>query len=170
MHPSRHAAHQTLKHPIPPKHKPTGRQTRIGAFGSLAAASQPQLGKMLDMVTLSAIIGNVGSVVGVVILNKYIVAVDAFNYMVFLSFTHFVFTYLGCVALLKCGFFTYKSAPLRGVLPVALVRGRARGKDCSLGRSAAPAHVLARLARILTHRRSRSSSLSLSTPCLATHT
>lgn len=77
---------------------------------------------MLDLVTLSAIVGNVGSVVGVVILNKYIVSVDAFNYMVFLSFTHFVFTYLGCCLLLRLGFFTYKPAPLRGVLPVALVR------------------------------------------------
>lgn len=77
---------------------------------------------MLDLVTISAIIGNVGSVVGVVILNKYIVSIDNFNYMVFLSFTHFVFTYLGCIALLKMGFFTYKAAPLKGVLPVALVR------------------------------------------------
>lgn len=77
---------------------------------------------MLDVVTLSAIAGNVGSVVGVVILNKYIVSIDAFNYMVFLSFTHFVFTYLGCCLLLRFGFFSYKPAPLRGVLPVALVR------------------------------------------------
>ncbi len=77
---------------------------------------------MLDLVTLGAIAGNVGSVVGVVILNKYIVSIDAFNFMVFLSFTHFVFTYLGCCLLLRCGFFTYKPAPLRAVLPVALVR------------------------------------------------
>lgn len=75
---------------------------------------------MLDMATIIAMAGNVGSVVGVVIMNKYIVSIDAFNFMVFLSFTHFVFTYLGCCLLLKFRFFTYKPAPLRGVLPVAL--------------------------------------------------
>jgi solute carrier family 35, member E3 len=76
---------------------------------------------MIDLVTFGAMVGNVGSVVGVVITNKYIVAIDNFNYMVFLSFLHFVFTYLGVVVLLNLGFFTYKPAATRAVLPVALV-------------------------------------------------
>lgn len=76
---------------------------------------------MIDLTTMLAVIGNIVSVVGVVIVNKYIVSIDGFNFMVFLSFTHFVFTYLGCIVLLNLGFFTYKPAPLKGVLPVALV-------------------------------------------------
>jgi len=76
---------------------------------------------MIDLVTLAGIVGNVVSVVGVVIMNKYIVSVDSFNYMIFLSFLHFVATYAGMTVLLKFGFFQYKKAPLRGVLPVAVV-------------------------------------------------
>jgi solute carrier family 35 protein E3 len=86
----------------------------------LSLATLPTITQMLDMTTIFAMFGNVGSVVGVVIMNKYIVAVDAFNFMIFLSFTHFVFTYLGCSVLLHLGFFNYKPAPIRGVLPVAL--------------------------------------------------
>mmetsp|Transcript_11657 Transcript_11657/g.12036 ORF Transcript_11657/g.12036 Transcript_11657/m.12036 type:complete len:310 (+) Transcript_11657:25-954(+) len=66
------------------------------------------------------IIGNVLSVVGVVICNKYITEVDGYNFMVFLSFLHFVFTCLGTRILLSMGIFTYHSAPLSGVLPVAI--------------------------------------------------
>ena len=67
-----------------------------------------------------AIIGNVLSVVGIVICNKYITEVDGFNFMVFLSFLHFAFTTLGAKIMLQWGFYTYHSAPLTGVLPVAI--------------------------------------------------
>lgn len=69
---------------------------------------------------LSGIFGNMGSVVGVVIMNKYIVSVDGFNFMVFLSFCHFVFTYMGTMLLLKLRVFQYKEAKISDVLPVAL--------------------------------------------------
>lgn len=76
---------------------------------------------MLDALTIAGMVGNVASVVGVVIMNKYIVSVDNFNYMVFLSFMHLVFTYLGCAVLLKLGVFTYKPATVKQVLPLAMV-------------------------------------------------
>ena len=68
------------------------------------------------------IVGNILSVVGVVITNKYITGVDGYNYMIFLSFLHFVSTTIGTRILLHLGAFEYKEAPLSGVLPVSLVR------------------------------------------------
>ena len=86
---------------------------------------------MIDLVTLGAIIGNVGSVVGVVITNKYIVAIDNFNFVIFLSFLHFVSTYLGMLALMHLKFFSYKGASLRGVLPVAMVSSSSNSSNSS---------------------------------------
>jgi hypothetical protein len=59
--------------------------------------------------------------VGVVICNKYITEVDGYNFMVFLSFLHFVFTTLGTRVFLGMNIFTFQPAPLSGVLPVAIV-------------------------------------------------
>jgi hypothetical protein len=76
---------------------------------------------MLEPLTIAGMVGNVVSVVGVVIMNKYIVSIDKFNYMIFLSFMHLVFTYLGCSLMLKAQIFTYKPATVKQVLPVAMV-------------------------------------------------
>jgi solute carrier family 35 protein E3 len=63
---------------------------------------------------------NILCVVGVVICNKYIAEIDGYNFMVFLSFIHFTTTAIGVRALMYAGYFKYQSAPLEGVMPVAL--------------------------------------------------
>ena len=73
-----------------------------------------------NMLIIAGVVGNVLSVVGVVICNKYITEVDGYNFMVFLSFLHFSFTMVGTRVMLQLGFFTDKAAPLSGVLPVAI--------------------------------------------------
>ena len=77
-------------------------------------------GTTLPMITVVGIVGNLTTVVGVVILNKYIQQTYNFNAMIFLSFWHFVFTALGIRVLLFLGFFRYKEAKTRSVMPVAL--------------------------------------------------
>ena len=52
------------------------------------------------LVVLVGIVTNILSVVGIVILNKYITSVDGFNFMIFLSFLHFFVTSLSMQALL----------------------------------------------------------------------
>jgi hypothetical protein len=74
-----------------------------------------------NLTIVLGVIGNVLSVVGVVICNKYITEVDGYNFMVFLSFLHFVFTTLGTRVFLGMNMFTFQPAPLSGVLPVAIV-------------------------------------------------
>lgn len=74
----------------------------------------------MNLTILCGIVGNILSVVGVVITNKYITGVDGYNYMIFLSFLHFLFTSFGTRILLGFGVFKYKDAPLSGVLPVSL--------------------------------------------------
>jgi hypothetical protein len=56
-----------------------------------------------------------------VITNKYITGVDGYDYMIFLSFLHFLCTSIGTRILLGLGVFQYKDAPLSGVLPVSVV-------------------------------------------------
>lgn len=73
-----------------------------------------------DMSVTIGVIGNILSVVGVVIMNKYITEVDGYNFMVFLSFLHFAFTSIGCRVMMMGGFFTWTPAPFSGVLPVAI--------------------------------------------------
>lgn len=75
----------------------------------------------MNLTILCGIVGNILSVVGVVITNKYITGVDGYNYMIFLSFLHFFCTTIGTRVLLSLGVFQYKDAPLSGVLPVSLV-------------------------------------------------
>ena len=74
----------------------------------------------LDNTVIGGIIGNIVSVVGVVITNKYIVGVDGFNFMVLLSFFHFSFTALGTRILLHGRYFEYKDAAFSNVLPVSM--------------------------------------------------
>ena len=73
-----------------------------------------------NYVVIIGVVSNILSVVGVVICNKYIIEVDGFNYSVFLSFLHFAFTALGTRVMLCTNQFTYNSAPLSGILPVAI--------------------------------------------------
>lgn len=74
-----------------------------------------------DLLVAVGVVGNILSVVGVVITNKYITEVDGYNYMVFLSFLHFVFTGLGTRILLAMNIFSFHPAPMSGIAPVALV-------------------------------------------------
>jgi solute carrier family 35 protein E3 len=73
-----------------------------------------------NLLILTGIVGNILSVVGVVICNKYITEKDGYNFMVFLSFLHFSFTMVGTRVMLALGFFQDKPASLSGVLPVAI--------------------------------------------------
>lgn len=73
------------------------------------------------LIIILAVVSNIISVVGIVICNKYIVDVDGYNFMVFLSFLHFAFTSFGTRLLLSFNVYQYKSAAYSGVLPVALV-------------------------------------------------
>lgn len=74
----------------------------------------------MSVLIATGIIGNILSVVGVVITNKYIIEKDGFNFSVFLSFLHFAFTSLCTQVLLRTDQLTYKSAPINSVLPVAI--------------------------------------------------
>lgn len=74
----------------------------------------------LNLTIIVGIVGNVLSVVGIVICNKYITEIDGYNFMVFLSFLHFLFTMIGTRVMLMMGYFTYTSAPISGILPVAI--------------------------------------------------
>eukprot|EP01040_Poterioochromonas_malhamensis_P002104 gene2104-2243_t len=73
-----------------------------------------------NLVVIIGVVSNILSVVGVVICNKYIIEVDHFNYSVFLSFLHFAFTALGTRVMLFSGYFSQNTAPLSGILPVAV--------------------------------------------------
>ena len=74
----------------------------------------------LSASVIIAIWGNILSVVGIVICNKYITEKDGYDFMIFLSFLHFLFTSLGTQVMLRLNYFEYKAAPLSGVLPVAI--------------------------------------------------
>jgi hypothetical protein len=70
--------------------------------------------------------GNILSVVGVVLCNKYIIT-HGFTYTMVLSASHFAFTSLGCHLMLRMGVFTNKKCAWKHVLPVALVSAVASG-------------------------------------------
>ena len=69
---------------------------------------------------MGGIVGNVVSVVGVVIVNKWVQQKHGFDFMVFLSFMHFGVTTVGMRALLHAGLFRYKEASFSGVYKIAL--------------------------------------------------
>jgi len=73
--------------------------------------------------------GNILSVVGVVLCNKYIIT-QGFSYTMLLGACHFAFTWLGCHAMLRLGYFKYKPAALKNLLPVSIVRLRSRMHAC----------------------------------------
>ena len=69
----------------------------------------------------AGIVGNIVSVVGVVICNKYIVETDGFHFMVFLSFLHFFFTVIGTRVLLWKEVFPYKAAQSNFIMPLSIL-------------------------------------------------
>lgn len=71
------------------------------------------------LIIVVGVVSNILSVVGVVICNKYITEVDGFHFVVFLSFLHFSFTSVFTRIMLAVNIFSYQSAPLDGILPVA---------------------------------------------------
>jgi hypothetical protein len=73
-----------------------------------------------SLVIIGGVVGNILSVVGVVICNKYIIEIDGYNFMVFLSFLHFLATSISCKGLLVVKFYEFKVATFSGVLPLAI--------------------------------------------------
>lgn len=73
-----------------------------------------------NFIIVAGVIANILSVVGVVICNKYIIEIDGFKYSVFLSFLHFAFTSAGTRVLLYGNYFKQNTAPISGILPVAI--------------------------------------------------
>ena len=67
---------------------------------------------------------NVFLTIGLVISNKYIVAVDGFDYIVFLSCLHVVFTYVGCSIACYFHLFETRDFPPKIKLSVAFVSRR----------------------------------------------
>lgn len=63
---------------------------------------------MADVTVYCGMLVNLLSGVGIIILNKYIVSEDAFNYVVFLSFCHFLLTLIFVGILASAGFLTSK--------------------------------------------------------------
>ncbi len=78
------------------------------------------MSQQFSFVVIVGIVANILSVVGIVICNKYIIEVDGYNFSVFLSFLHFAFTALGTRVMLQMNYFTQNTAPLSGILPVAI--------------------------------------------------
>lgn len=87
------------------------------------AAPYPRLKHTLAMLPLSVLVGvtgNVLSVVGIVLTNKYITEVDGFDFMIFLSFLHFAFTAVCMYLLLYFDFFKFAPVSFSGAMPVAV--------------------------------------------------
>ena len=76
---------------------------------------------MLAVTVSIGVVGNILSVVGIVLLNKYITEVDGYDFIVFLSFLHFAFTSIAMHFMLLGNMFTYAPVSVWGALPVAMV-------------------------------------------------
>ena len=74
------------------------------------------------------VVGNILSVVGVVLCNKFIIT-QGFSYTMVLSACHFAFTWLGCHVLLKLGYFKYKGATIKNLIPVTMVSSLEESHD-----------------------------------------
>lgn len=75
---------------------------------------------MLSLSVFVGVIGNVLSVVGIVLMNKYITEVDGYDFMIFLSFLHFAFTAIWMYVLLYFDIFKFAPVSFMGALPVAV--------------------------------------------------
>ncbi len=69
---------------------------------------------------VAGVIGNVISVVGIVIINKYITEKDGYNFMVFMSALHFGFTYYALKAMAFLGYLKAPTSSRMAVFPVAI--------------------------------------------------
>src|SRR5690606_19850413 len=86
-----------------------------------ALAASDQMASKDNMTVPLGIVLNVVTVVGVIIVNKSLSANDGYNFMVFLSFVHFVFTAIGTRVMLYLNMFQYKDVNTMDMMPVALV-------------------------------------------------
>lgn len=75
---------------------------------------------MLPFSVLVGVAGNVLSVVGIVLTNKYITEVDGYDFMIFLSFLHFAFTAVWMYVFLYFDLFKFAPVSIHGALPVAV--------------------------------------------------
>lgn len=120
--------------------------TQRGAGGEdkqqLPAGLNMKKAEGFGFVLLLGIVGNILSVVGVVICNKLIMT-RGFHFTMILSAMHFAVTWLGCCILLQFKYFKYKQIAFFDALPVASVSavrmrtrkgdGNGRSKvDCTL--------------------------------------
>lgn len=95
---------------------------------------------------LLAMVVNVVTTVGVVMVNKYIAAELRFNFMIFLSAIHFCFTGLFAYIAMKLGYFQYKSATVKQVLPLAFGSAFSVGfNNLSLGYNSVGTYQMAKL-------------------------
>ena len=69
---------------------------------------------------VAGIIGNIISVVGIVIINKYITEKDGYNFMVFMSGLHFGFTYFALKVMAYYGYLKVPTSSRMATLPVAI--------------------------------------------------
>jgi len=76
---------------------------------------------MADPVVFFGMLLNMISGVGIVILNKYIVTEDSFDYVVFLSFCHYFFTMVFSGILAKAGYVTPKQIAIDKRVTLAMV-------------------------------------------------
>lgn len=77
---------------------------------------------MADTIVYCGMLLNSISGVGIIILNKYIVTEDAFNYVVFLSFCHYLFTMVFSGIMAKAGYITPKQIAIDKRVTLAAVR------------------------------------------------
>ena len=76
---------------------------------------------MSNLSVIIGVVGNVLSVVGIVLLNKYITVADGYDFMIFLSFLHFAFTSICMYIMLQYNYFKFSPITFGDALPVALV-------------------------------------------------
>ena len=76
--------------------------------------------KFVDISILIAMISNVLCSVGLISINKQLFKYSHFEFMLILSFLHYVFTSLSCHLMIYLRIFESKDAPISGVLPVAI--------------------------------------------------
>ena len=73
-------------------------------------------------IVYSGLLLNLACGVGIVILNKYIVATDAFDYVIFLSFCHYLFTTASVNIMAKAGYIQSTQIPIHKRRTLAMVR------------------------------------------------
>ncbi|CAM9430520.1 unnamed protein product [Chrysoparadoxa australica] len=109
----------------------------------MAASARPTWPLATAMAT------NVLSVVGVVGFNKYLWSKDGFNYPVFLSALHYLFSSIGTRLLLRCGVINYMPIPWRQTISLAMgVLGSVGFMNLNLAANSVGFYQLSKLACI----------------------